>query len=157
MRGWKVGSTVGRTACLGGAIVAACIAAGCTAESTRMALETQRRADSVQRAVFERQHDGLKVLLFREALRRMEACESAEQRAAVLNDVWNERDLIEFWALQHERAAALRVIGVDAVLYADQSIVDLLIKQIEAKGQRLEQGIAAAVGEGVESSEGGAR
>lgn len=120
---------------------------GCTAESTRLALQNQRRANEVDRAVFERQHDGLKVLLFRDAMRRLAAAGDNEQeRAVVLGDVWNERDLIEFWALQHERAAALRLLGVDAKLYADQSPVDLLIKQIELKAERAQHGLAQAAG-----------
>lgn len=61
--------------------------------------------------------------------------------------MWNDRDLIEFWAIQHERAAALRLVGVDAKLYAGQSSVDLLIKQIEARADRAKQALAARAGE----------
>ncbi|MBI5863271.1 MAG: hypothetical protein HZB38_01915 [Planctomycetes bacterium] len=107
---------------------------GCTAESTRLAIETQQRADQVQEALFERQHEGLNVLLFRDVVRRLETGGDAKFSAAqrdVLNEAWNERDLIEFWRVQFERATALRMIGVDAKLYGEQSIVDLLIKNIE--------------------------
>jgi hypothetical protein len=111
---------------------------GCTRESTRVALAAQRRSDDVQRAVFERQHDALRVLMYRDLVRRLEqhgeALNSA-QRAA-LSEIWNDRDLIEFWALQHERAAALRVMGVDAKLFADQSVVDLWWKQVASRTER---------------------
>jgi len=118
----------------------------CTAESTRAALAAQQRADGIQQAIFERQHDGLRLLLYRDALRRLEAADTTQQRAAVLNEVWNERDLIEFWAIQNERCAALRLMGVDFKLYADQSILDLLLRQMEARWQRVEEGLAASAG-----------
>lgn len=125
-----------------------CLAAcGCTRESLRVAIETQRRADQVQQAVFDRQHETLRILLYRDLLRRLEATGvevSAAQRDA-LNAVWNDRDLIEFWAVQHERAKALRVVGVDAKLFGDQSIVDLLWKSVEARADRAGEGLAAQV------------
>ncbi|MBK9121013.1 MAG: hypothetical protein IPM18_15640 [Phycisphaerales bacterium] len=120
----------------------------CTRESVRIALDTQRRADDIQHAVFERQHDGLRILLFRDLARRLEAGGerlSPEQFAA-LNDAWNERDLVEFWALQHERAQALRIAGVDAQLAAQQSIVDLLWKNLMAKVDRARAAAAAYAG-----------
>jgi hypothetical protein len=130
---------------LAAAALAAC-GWGCTAESTRVALEAQRRADEVQRAVCERQHDGLRVLLYRDTLRRLMSAASAEDTAAVLSEAWNERDLVEFWLVQHERAAALHLAAVDTKLYADQSPIDLLLRQLSVKQKRLEQGLAAAKG-----------
>jgi hypothetical protein len=56
-----------------------------------------------------------------------------------LNEIWNERDMVQFWAVQNERAAALRIAGVDAKLGSDQAIVDLLVKSIEARAKRVEQ------------------
>ncbi|MBW7904567.1 MAG: hypothetical protein LC135_08115 [Phycisphaerae bacterium] len=138
------GRRVRRLTALAAGVMAA---SGCTGESTRLALESQRRANEIEEAVFSRQHEALRVLLFREAQRRLEAAGSAEQRAAELSAVWNDRDLIEFWAIQHERAAALRLVGVDAKLYAGQSSVDLLIKQIEARADRAKQALAARAGE----------
>lgn len=120
---------------------------GCTAESTRVALETQRRADDVQQAVFDRQHEALRTLLYRDLVQRLAAGDTpltAEQRAA-LNAAWNDRDLVEFWSLQFERARALRVVGVDAKLYADQSVIDLLWKTIAARADRVQQGLATQV------------
>lgn len=135
-----------------GLCLAACLTAcGCTRESTRVAIAAQRRADHVQEAVFDRQHEALRVLLYRDLLRRLEATGvevSGAQRAA-LNDVWNDRDLIEFWAVQNQRAKALRVVGVDAKLFGDQSIVDLLWKSLEARTGRARQGLAAQLGERV--------
>jgi hypothetical protein len=122
-------------------------AGACTRESTRVAIETQRRADDVQQVVFDRQHEALCILLYRDLLRRLEPAGSgwspAQQEA--LNDIWNERDLIEFWAIQNERARALRLAGVDAKLFADQSIVDLLWKSIETRMDRARQGLEAHV------------
>lgn len=130
---------------------AMCLAAGgCTAESTRIAIETQRRADQVQEAIFDRQHDGLRLLLYRDAVQRLahaagEGGFDATQQS-VLNDVWNERDLLEFWRVQFERSKALRLIGVDAKLYSDQAVIDLLIKALSAKAGRVNEGLAAAAG-----------
>ena len=127
------------------AFLAAAVAGGCTRESVRVALDAQRRADQVQQAVFEQQNESLRILLFRDLMSRLADAGrivSDEERAA-LNEVWNERDLFEFWAVQNERAQALRIAGVDAKLATDQAIVDLLVKSIEARTKRVEQ---AAVG-----------
>ncbi|MFH1745674.1 MAG: hypothetical protein ABIG44_01385 [Planctomycetota bacterium] len=127
------------------------VPAGCTRESVRVALETQRRADQVQQAVFERQHESLRILLYRDLVNRLEVDGeelSAEQRE-VLNQVWNERDLFEFWTIQQERARALRLVGVDAKLASDQSIVDLLIKGLEARAERVEEALATLAGTAV--------
>lgn len=132
--------------CVG--LLASVLLGGCTAESTRVALTAQRRADEVQRTVFERQHEALCVLLYRDLRHRLEAAGmelSAGQQAA-LNETWNDRDLVEFWAVQDERARALRIAGVDAKLLADQSVVDLLIKSIEARVERVQGGLAAQAG-----------
>ena len=124
---------------------------GCTAESVRVALAAQKRADQVQQAVFERQHEALCVLLYRDLLRRLEGAglQANDAQRAVINEVWNERDLVEFWALQHERAKALRLLGVDAKLHSDQSAVDLLLKSITARIARGEQALAAETGDKV--------
>jgi hypothetical protein len=122
---------------------------GCTRESVRVALETQRRADDVQQTVFDRQHETLCILLYRDLLRRLEGAgpQLNDVQRAVINEVWNERDLVEFWALQHERAKALRLLGVDAKLYGDQSAVDLLLKSIGARAARGKQALAWGVGD----------
>lgn len=122
--------------------------AGCTRESLRVALEAQRRADQVQQAVFERQHEALRMLLYRDLVRRLEETGAAcgPPQRAVLNEVWNERDLLEFWNTQHERAVALRAAGVDAKLASDQSIATLLSQSLVRSVERLEQRFAAAVG-----------
>jgi hypothetical protein len=139
-------------------LAGAALAAGCTRESARVAIDAQRRADEIQRAVFERQHASLRVLLYRDLASRLEAAGAAaeiedEPRAALaaaqrsaLDDAWNDRDLFEFWATQYERAAALRIAAVDAKLAADQSVLDLLWKQWSAKGDRMVAGLAAAKG-----------
>lgn len=127
---------------------AALAASGCTRESVRIAIRAQQRADQVHQTVFDRQHEGLRILLYRDLIRRLETSGPAlnvDQRA-VVNAVWNERDLIEFWAIQNERAKALRLIGVDAKLYSDQSPLDLLLKSLTAKVARLAPAVAKAVG-----------
>jgi hypothetical protein len=121
----------------------AVLTGGCTRESTRIAIETQRRSDAVQQAVFERQHEALCVLLYHDLRRRLEsggvALSPAQQE--VLSAVWNDRDLIESWALQQERAQALRIIGVDAKLFGDQAMIDLLWKAVEIRADRARQGL----------------
>ena len=114
------------------------LAAGCTRESVRLAVAAQQRADEVQQAVFERQHEALCILLYRDMQRRLieaGATLDAQQRAA-LNEIWNERDMIEFWLMQQERSKALRLAGVDAHLYGEQSAVDLLYKQVRGKFEK---------------------
>ncbi len=140
--GWvRRGTRMGAKLC----VLAVIFVGACTRESTRVAIETQRRADDVQQAVFDRQHEALCILLYRDLVRRLEeseSCLSPPQRAA-LNEVWNDRDLVEFWVIQNERARALRLAGVDAKLFSDQSIVDLLWKSIETRMERARQGLAA--------------
>ena len=123
-------------------------AAGCTSESTRLSIETQRRVDDVQQTVVERQNEGLRILLFRDLLRRLRdgGVELGDGQMETLNAIWNERDLIEFWAVQNERALGLRRVGVDAKLYSEQSILDLAWKALSSSTKRLEQGMAAAAG-----------
>jgi hypothetical protein len=136
-----------------GALVVLCAAmigawGGCTAESLRVALETQRRADQVQQAVSDAQHEALRILLYRDLLARLEGAGpglSDEQRAAV-GQAWNERDLLEFWAVQEERGRALRLAGVDAKLAGDQSVVDLLIKALERRVDRVTEAVAERAG-----------
>lgn len=124
-------------------------ASGCTRESTRVAIETQRRADEVQQAVFDGQHEALRVLLYRDLLHRLEAqgVVLSDAERAALSESWNDRDLFEFWTVQNERAKALRVVGVDAKLFSDQSIIDLLVKSVEARYDRAKQGLAAQLAE----------
>jgi hypothetical protein len=131
------------------ALIAVLGSAGCSRESLRVALTAQQRADQVQQAVFERQHEALCILLYRDEQRRLEqtGVTLGPAQRAVLNDAWNDRDLVEFWAVQQGRARALRLIGVDAKLYSDQSVVDLLYKSLSARADRLAQGFAAQAGQ----------
>jgi hypothetical protein len=127
-----------------GLVAAALTASGCTRESVRIALESQRRADEVEETVVQRQHEALCVLLYRDLQQRLSSDGvklDAAQRTA-LSAVWNDRDLLEFWLIQHERTKALRLVGVDMKLAADQSVLDLLVKQLEVRGGRVEQGLA---------------
>lgn len=120
---------------------------GCTSESVRIALETQERANDIAQAVHEREHEGLRIYLFRDTVAQMKlAGKVNEEQIQILNKAWNNRDLMEFWEVQWERAKALRLVGVDAKLYADQSMLDLLWKSVDAKLQRVESAVAAEVG-----------
>lgn len=129
-------------------MLAALSGGACTRESVRVAIDAQRRADEVQQGVIERQHDGLRVLLYRDLASRLEAASDTlnEAQKAALNEAWNERDLMEFWLLQNERARALRMAGVDSKLYSDQSTADLLVKSLFEGANRLQQGLAAQAG-----------
>lgn len=132
-----------------GLLLLVLLTAGCTGESLRVALAAQQRADQVQQAVFERQHEALRVLLYRDLCGRLEQDGAAlgDAQREALNEIWNDRDLVEFWLVQHERAKALRLVGVDAKLYSDQSIVDLLSKSLLSKAARAKEGLAACAGE----------
>ena len=48
------------------------VGGGCTRESVRMALESQQRANQVQQTVFEHQHEGLQILLYRDLIKQLE-------------------------------------------------------------------------------------
>jgi hypothetical protein len=132
----------------GACVLAALTAGGCASESTRLALDVQRRADEVQQAVFDRQHEALCVLLYRDLVTRLAATgvELTPGRLAVLSAAWNDRDLLEFWVVQDERARALRLVGVDAKLASDQPAIDLLLKEINARADRARQQLAAQAG-----------
>lgn len=121
---------------------------GCTRESVRLALENQHRADQVQQTIFDCQHEGLRTLLFHDLEARLttDGQPLSDSQAAALNQAWNDRDLFEFWAVQQERSKALRLAGVDARLAADQSVIDLLLKQVEAGLDRGKQSLAASAG-----------
>jgi hypothetical protein len=130
------------------------VVCGCTGESTRVALEAQRRADQIQQAVFDRQQEALCLLLYRDLLRRLTeaGAELAPAQREALNEIWNERDLVQFWALQNERAQALRIIGVDLKLFSDQSIVDLLWKGLEARADRARAALVTSAAEHIAES-----
>ncbi len=138
MRLWVVRATAG--------LLLLVSAAGCSRESTRLALRSQQRANLVQQTVVERQHEALCVLLYRDLVQRLAGTGVAmtDERRAVVNAVWNDRDLIEFWRVQQERTAALRLVGVDAGLYGAQAPADLLWKSLSARLDRLECGLAQA-------------
>jgi hypothetical protein len=140
-----------RVAVWGACAALACGGAGCTRESIRVALEQQRRADEVQGAVQEQQHAALCVLLFRDTVQRLAARGPAlsPEQTDVLNAAWNDRDLVEFWRLQQERAAALRIVGVDSVLYGQQAPLDLLWKNLRARQARATQALAGGLGQQV--------
>lgn len=145
-------NAIGRTGLL---VLGGLACAGCSQESLRVALRAQQRADDVQQAVFDRQHEALCVLAYRDLVHELEVAGTplTDAQRAVLNAAWNTRDLVEFWALQHERACALRIAGVDAQLAGQQSIVDLLAKQLAARADRVNAGLAAAAAEAIQNTD----
>ena len=145
---WKSVRGLGVVLLVAGAVAAG----GCTRESLRVAIETQQRADQVQQSVFDQQHEALCVLLHHDLLNHLAqaGAELNEEQRAAVNEAWNRRDLLEFWQVQQERARALRLVGVDAKLAGDQSTVDLLIKALLAKADRVEEYVAEEAGESVE-------
>ena len=128
--------------CLAALILLATAGGGCTRESVRLALDAQRRADQVQQAVFEQQDESLRILLFRDLVNRLEKAGRplTEAERAALNEIWNERDLVQFWAVQNGPGSAHRRRRCQAG--ADQAIVDLLIKSMK-RGKRVEQKLVA--------------
>lgn len=136
------------------ALVLLLVLAGCSSESLRVALEAARRSDQVQQFVADKRHEALRILLYRDLLHRL-AEAGAELNAAqraVVSEVWNERDLLEHWRVQNERARMLRLAAVEAKLYGEQSMVDLLIKQVEAKADRAVREAARQAGRAVGAS-----
>jgi hypothetical protein len=121
--------------------------AGCTAESVRLALEAQQRADEVQQAVFERQNEALRLLLYRDLVSRLDQNGPglSEKQRALLSEAWNDRDLLEFWAVQQERAYALRLAGVNTRLASEQAVIELLIRNAQARLRRAGQEVAEEV------------
>ena len=128
-------------------LVAILLLSGCTAETTRIALKGQQRADDVQQTIIDRQQEGLKIYLYQKTVADIQALGPfTDAQRAVFLKAWQERDLVEFWGVQNERAKALRLITVDAKLYADQGILNLLWKALEIAGDRIKTAAAADVG-----------
>lgn len=142
--------------CLFAAVLISVLLAGCSDPSLKIALDAQRRADEVNEFIFERQHEGLVMYLYRDLANQLATEEGPLTAAqlATLNAGWNERDLIEHWAIQHERAKALRNVGVNTRLYSQQSVVDLIGKSFSqrakvAQAALVEQAADKAIEEGV--------
>jgi len=128
------------TGLLGGLLI------GCSDPSLKIAIASQRRADEVDDFLFQQQHDGLVLYLYRDLAHQLATDQTplSQTQLDTLSAGWNERDLIEHWALQHERAKALREVGVNTRLYSQQSMVDLIGKSF---GQRLSTAKAAIAGD----------
>ena len=107
---------------------------GCTSASTKIALEASNRVTQIQDKIQENQNKALKWYIFQKLLTDINAAKTSDQVAALLNKAWQDRDLVEFWAVQWERARALHIIGVEAKLYSDEGILDLIWKQLSGKG-----------------------
>lgn len=121
---------------------------GCSNPSTKLALDGSKKADDTAEAIFTRQHDGLVLLLYRDTIAKLQAVGTLnEKQHAVLNKAWNERNLIEFWALQNEKVKTLRLVTVYQKLYSDQSIIDLLLKSVMEKAQAAKAVIANVAGQ----------
>lgn len=133
------------------AVLLISVLAGCSDPSLKIAIDAQRRADEVEDFLFQQQHDGLVLYLYRDLAHQLGTEETplSNEQQVTLNAGWNERDLIEHWALQHERAKALRNVGVNTRLYSQQSIIDLIGKSLS---QRVSTAQAAIAGEAAENA-----
>ncbi|MFO0971843.1 MAG: hypothetical protein U1A27_00175 [Phycisphaerae bacterium] len=131
------------------------IAAGwlpaCTAPSNRMAADASARCDAVRAAVVERQHHSLLVLAYRDTLARLNAATTPAERAAILNEAWNDRDLFDFWCRQEVLARATHYATVDAYIAGQQGMLALLAKgaqrQFEGPLNAVENWAAARIGQ----------
>lgn len=120
----------------------------CTSESTRVAIATQSRADEVAQTIFDRQREAMRIYMYRWA--KSEITTAVENKnsiaaAAILEKVFQDDDLHDFWLSQHERAKALRIAGVDSKLYADQGILNLLFGSIMRAIEKYEAAIAGSI------------
>jgi hypothetical protein len=130
---------------------------GCTAPSTTMAIKGSDDSDAIRTAVVQRQHDGLKVLLYRDTLAKLNAAKTDEERSAILNAAWNERDLVEFWFNQDTLARCLHFATVDAKLATSQAMFDLIFKNLARSAKKPLQAVddymAAQLATGLLSSQ----
>ena len=135
------------------AAVSLCIlvATGCTATSTTLAIAGSERSDEVRSFVTAEQHRSLTLLLFRETAAAIELAQTADERAAVLDKAWNDRDLFEYWYLQDTLARALHYATVDAKLATSKSTIELIAKDFathtQAPLQAVDEYAAARLGE----------
>lgn len=109
---------------------------GCTATSTLKAIEASNRTDDVRSYVARQQHRSLLIEKFRNTALRINAAKTDEERTAILNEAWNDRNLFEFWVQQELLARATHIAVVDAKLESDRSTLDLLSKDIARKLRR---------------------
>ena len=140
----RCGGRVGIGLCIFGVLAAG----GCTSESTRVAIETQRRADEVQQAVFERQHEALCLLLYRDLVRRPTSSPTdlpAEQRQALAKTdpaaYWEA-----FWPWRKDwdaRADAAAKVVTDSV-----SAEQARAKEIRQEAKEIETRATEAMQEG---------
>lgn len=112
--------------------LAGCLTA-CSTMSARYALENQQRATEVENTLFSNQQQSLKDYLYNETEAGLLQTSDPNEVHTLLNKYTQERDTLDFWALQHERVNQLRLIGVNTKLWADQSILDLLYKDAERR------------------------
>ena len=124
---------------------------GCTRPSTTQAIDGMDRSDRIRTEIRDRQHAALKIFLYRDTLAKLEAAKTEGERAAILNEAWNDRDLCEFWLMQDERARFLNLATVGSKLYSDQGTLGLIAQNLagQAKGpiDTVDDYLAAKAGE----------
>ena len=124
---------------------------GCTPTSTTLAIQGSERSDEVRSFVTAEQHRSLNLMLFRETAAAIEQAQSPDERAAVLNKAWNDRDLFEYWYLQDTLARALHYATVDMKLATSKSMIDLIATDVATPAQTPLQAVdeyaAARLGE----------
>lgn len=130
-------------------LACAFLATGCTSQSTMTAIASQKRVNAVDEAIFKNQADNLKQVLYDRLVVDLERSGGGylnDAQKVALSQAWNDRDLLEFWSVQHEKSKAYRLVGVDAKLYNDQGILDLFLKSAEDGWVKAKLGLADAAG-----------
>jgi len=118
-------------ACAYAYLIALCMTVvGCTRESTRLAIQGSERSDQVRSFIIGQQHRTAKVLLFRDTLGRLNAATTDQEREAVLNDAWQNRDRLENWIVQDTLAWALHLVTVDAKLVSSRAMFEVFTRNL---------------------------
>lgn len=113
-------------------IIICLLLCGCTSESTRIALEQSQRIENIQDTLVQNLHDTALLFMYRDFI---DTIPEAEQLKFL--EYNKNRDQLEFWMIQWERARALRLITLDSKLISNQSIIDLLIKRANLNQERI--------------------
>lgn len=101
---------------------------GCTSNSTKLAIETSKEYIARNNDLMNKYHDLILQYMFTTyCLKNQLTTEQIKE----LNLVWNNRNVVEFWLIQHERNDALYALGVDTKLYNDQSMFSLFLERFK--------------------------
>ena len=101
---------------------------GCTKASTKIAIETSTEYIARNDDLINKYHD--LVLQYMFTCFALKNNLTAEQLSE-FNKLWNNRNVVEFWLIQHERNDTLHTVGIDAKLYDDQAIFSLMLEKLK--------------------------